>query len=358
MGQRRRVSGGLLARLSVSAAAVAVFVWPAPAEASTLHVDVNGTRVDVKNPATVSDAIRAAGIRLRDGVMRSAGTGQPLTQRVDKPVLLRDGQPVNQLASVKNGTRIRVMNGEDFVEPTVDRVDDLWAPGFPEVEFEIWQAPKAGKVRRSIGVYSGEAAAEEVIEPAVAAAPLAAPVVLLSFDDGPDGRWTPQVLQILRERNVKAVFCVVGVQIEQYPQLVKQIFDEGHVLCDHSNNHDMAMPSKPDPYVAAQIDNPFNQIRDITGQPPRYYRAPGGALSPFIIARAHQLGMRVLGWSVDPADYRKPGAEAIQNRIVLNIHGGGVALLHDGGGDRSQTVAQLPGLIDRLRGAGYSIGVP
>jgi peptidoglycan/xylan/chitin deacetylase (PgdA/CDA1 family) len=81
-------------------------------------------------------------------------------------------------------------------------------------------------------------------------------------------------------------------------------------------------------------------------------------MSPWIISETHRLGMRVLAWNVDPGDYHKPGAERIQDRIAFNIHNGGVALMHDGGGDRSQTVAQLPGLIDRLRAEGYSFVVP
>jgi peptidoglycan/xylan/chitin deacetylase (PgdA/CDA1 family) len=111
-------------------------------------------------------------------------------------------------------------------------------------------------------------------------------------------------------------------------------------------------------YQLNQVDEPHNLIKQITGEPPRFYRGPGGVLSPVVIAEAHRLGMRVLAWDVDPGDYRKPGAEMIQNRIALSIKSGGVALMHDGGGDRSQTVAQLPGLIDRLRAEGYSFTIP
>jgi peptidoglycan/xylan/chitin deacetylase (PgdA/CDA1 family) len=181
--------------------------------------------------------------------------------------------------------------------------------------------------------------------------------VLLSFDDGPDPRFTPQVLDILKAKDVKAVFCLVGVQMRRYPELVQRIHAEGHTLCDHSEHHDMRMHFKPHAYVTAEIEGPFNLFRELTGVTPRFYRGPGGTMSPFILSEAHRLGMRVLEWDTDPGDYRKPGAETIQNRIALAIRGGGVALMHDGGGDRSQTVAQLPGLIDRLRAEGYSIVV-
>lgn len=171
-------------------------------------------------------------------------------------------------------------------------------------------------------------------------------------------RWTPQVLDVLKSRDVKAVFCVVGVQVDQFPALVKRISDEGHVLCDHTAHHDTSLSSRPVEYAAAEIRHTFNQIRDITGVAPRFYRAPGGGVSPFIVEEAHRLGMRVLGWSMESADFRKPGPAVIQRRILDQLRGGGIALMHDGGGDRSQTVMQLAGLIDGLRAAGYSIVVP
>ena len=145
--------------------------------------------------------------------------------------------------------------------------------------------------------------------------------------------------------------------MRKYPDLVRRIHAEGHTLCDHTEHHDMRMHLKGPTYGTNEIEGPYNLFLEFTGAPPRFYRGPGGVLSPWIISEAHRLGMRVLSWDTDPGDYRKPGAELIQNRIALSIQRGGVALMHDGGGDRSQTVAQLPGLIDRLRAEGYSIGV-
>ncbi len=184
------------------------------------------------------------------------------------------------------------------------------------------------------------------------------PAVVLTFDDGPHPFFTPRVLDVLNSRGIKAVFCVVGTEIARYPHLVARIAAEGHALCNHSENHDTRMSRKDPHYVAAMMRNPSNLIRDITGKPPAFYRGPGGDLSVFIIEEAHRLGMRILGWSVDPADYFKPGADAIQNRVVGGMHPGAIVLLHDAGGERTQTVEQLAGLIDRLRGAGYTFVLP
>ena len=110
--------------------------------------------------------------------------------------------------------------------------------------------------------------------------------------------------------------------------------------------------------IRAKIDSVTTLMQELTGARPRFYRAPGGNLSDFIVAHARSQGMRVLGWSVDPADYRRPGTELILARLADRLRPAGIALLHDAGGDRSQTVAQLPGLIDRLRADTYAVAVP
>ena len=189
-------------------------------------------------------------------------------------------------------------------------------------------------------------------------APDGRPAVVLTFDDGPHPYFTPRVLDILKSRGVKAVFCLVGWQIERYPQFVARIAAEGHALCDHTENHDTRMSQKDLAYVAAMIQHPADLIRDITGAGPTFYRGPGGDLSVFIIERAHELGMRILGWSVDPVDYFTPGASVIQDRVMARVHPGSIILMHDGGGERSQTVEQLAGLIDRLAAAGYAFVLP
>lgn len=192
----------------------------------------------------------------------------------------------------------------------------------------------------------------------VGTAPDGRPAVVLTFDDGPHPYFTPRVLDILKSRGIKAVFCVVGTEVARYPSLVARIAAEGHALCNHTHSHDTRMSQKDPNYVASMLRHPSNMIRDITGQAPTFYRGPGGDLSVFIIEEAHRLGMRILGWSVDPADYFKPGAVAIQERILARMHPGAIVLMHDGGGERTQTVEQLAGLVDRLGGQGYAFVLP
>ena len=343
----------------VATGAAALLWLPIPARASALFVTVNGKRLQIAAPrATVQDALDAAGIHLRVGFMRAVATGDPVPHRVRQPKLFVGDVPAALTQRLGSGDHIRVDNGVDFTEPVVEHVEKVPTTGLPDVETKIWAVGSDGVVKRFVGQYSGQVAGPDVVvEPPKPAAPIDAPMVLLSFDDGPDGRWTPQVLDILKAKDVKAVLCLVGIQMRKYPDLVRRIHAEGHTLCDHTEHHDMRMHLKGPTYGTNEIEGPYNLFLEFTGAPPRFYRGPGGVLSPWIISEAHRLGMRVLSWDTDPGDYRKPGAELIQNRIALSIQRGGVALMHDGGGDRSQTVAQLPGLIDRLRAEGYSIGV-
>jgi peptidoglycan/xylan/chitin deacetylase (PgdA/CDA1 family) len=352
--------GGLRTAQAVVAVGAAALLWlPIPARASALRVTVNGQRLQLStlNP-TVKDALDTAGMQLRVGFMRAVATGDPVPHRVRQPKLWVGDVPATLTRRLASGDHIRVENGVDFTEPVVEHVEKVPTTGLPDVETKIWQPGAEGVVKRFVGQYSGQAAGPDiVVEPAKPAAPVDSPTVLLSFDDGPDGRWTPQVLDILKSKDVKAVFCLVGVQMRKYPDLVRRIHAEGHTLCDHSEHHDMRMQLKGPTYATNELEGPYNLFLELTGAPPQFYRGPGGVLSPWIISEAHRLGMRVLLWDTDPGDYRKPGAEMIQNRIALSIQRGGVALMHDGGGDRSQTVEQLPGLIDRLRAEGYSIAV-
>lgn len=184
------------------------------------------------------------------------------------------------------------------------------------------------------------------------------PVVALTFDDGPDPTWTPQVLQILHDAGIHATFCLVGRAVRRHPDLVRAILEAGNTLCDHTQGHTEHLDRRPLPFIEAEVGQGREAIVDAAGQPPRFYRAPGGSLSAAVIDVAHRDGMAVLGWSLDPRDWKHPPAAAILDYILAGIRPGAVVLLHDGGGDRSSTVAQLPSLIGELTRRGYRFVVP
>ncbi|MET9699966.1 polysaccharide deacetylase family protein [Streptomyces sp. NPDC006529] len=183
--------------------------------------------------------------------------------------------------------------------------------------------------------------------------------VAITIDDGPDPRWTPQVLRVLRENHVKATFCMIGAQAQKYPALVRAVASDGHRLCDHSVDHDVAMDHKPVDYQERQILDGKAMIEAAApGVAVDYYRAPGGAFTPDSRAIAAANGMRPLGWSVDPKDWSRPGLPAIVAAVEGPLPQQPTVLFHDGGGDRSQTVAALEQYLPWLTARGYSFTFP
>ncbi|MFB7505008.1 polysaccharide deacetylase family protein [Streptomyces broussonetiae] len=183
--------------------------------------------------------------------------------------------------------------------------------------------------------------------------------VNITIDDGPDPVWTPQVLQVLRENGVKATFCMIGPQAQAHPDLVRQVVAAGHRLCDHTVSHDTTMDKKSEAYQSQQILDAEQQITKASGGiRPMYYRAPGGAFTPYSRELAASHGMRPLGWNVDSKDFERPGTDAIVATVRRELSNGPTLLFHDAGGDRSQTVAALRTLLPWLKQQGYSFGFP
>ncbi|AOR30152.1 hydrolase [Streptomyces fodineus] len=183
--------------------------------------------------------------------------------------------------------------------------------------------------------------------------------VNITIDDGPDPVWTPQVLQVLRENGVKATFCMIGPLAQAHPELVRQVVAAGHRLCDHTVSHDTTMDKKSEAYQSQQIVQAEQQITKASGGVrPMYYRAPGGAFTPYSRHLAAGDGMRPLGWNVDSKDFERPGSAAIVSTVKRELTNGPTILFHDAGGDRSQTVAALRTLLPWLKQQGYSFGFP
>ncbi|MCW3839471.1 polysaccharide deacetylase family protein [Micromonospora yasonensis] len=174
--------------------------------------------------------------------------------------------------------------------------------------------------------------------------------VALTFDDGPNPRWTPQILDQLRAAHVTATFCLVGKEARRYPQLVARIVREGHQLCNHSWRHDMDLGRRPVAQIRADLVRTNQAIRAAVPKAKiSWFRQPGGRWTPEEVAVAGQLGMRPLHWSVDPQDWDRPPAKTIIKRVESAARPGSVVLMHDAGGDRSQTVAACRTLIPDLR---------
>ncbi|MFC5721379.1 polysaccharide deacetylase family protein [Streptomyces gamaensis] len=183
--------------------------------------------------------------------------------------------------------------------------------------------------------------------------------VNLTIDDGPDPTWTPKVLDLLQKYQAHATFCMIGPQAKAQPDLVKKVVAAGHRLCDHSVDHNTAMDKRPEDYQRQQILDAQKMIEDAAGGTKvRYYRAPGGAFTPYSRQLAASHGMRPLGWNIDTRDWTRPGADRIIATVKSGLREGPTILFHDGGGDRSQTVAALGELLPWLKQQGYAFSYP
>lgn len=178
--------------------------------------------------------------------------------------------------------------------------------------------------------------------------------VALTFDDGPDPRWTPQVLALLRKYHAKATFCLIGASVRKHPELVKKIVADGNALCNHTTHHDEHLRAKSQAAILADLRQTSAIITKASGGvKPKYFRAPGGNWSPGVVSAARTLGMASIGWQVDPRDWAKPPAATIVARVRLGTRPGSIILMHDGGGNRARSVAALrtllPGLTAKYR---------
>jgi peptidoglycan-N-acetylglucosamine deacetylase len=181
------------------------------------------------------------------------------------------------------------------------------------------------------------------------------PEIALTFDDGPNPTYTPQVLSILHQDGVSATFFVIGEQVQAYPDLVQQEHAMGHIVGNHSWNHPDLTTLSADG-IHTQLGNTSDAIEQATGVRPSFFRPPYGAYNYQVLLQASNLGLQPTLWSVDPQDWNGPPSSDIIIQRVLNMaHNGSIILMHDGGGDRSQTVAALPTIIMQLHIRGYRL---
>ncbi|MDE2405679.1 MAG: glycosyltransferase [Sphingomonadales bacterium] len=190
--------------------------------------------------------------------------------------------------------------------------------------------------------------------------------VALTFDDGPDPKWTPQILSILEQYHVPATFFVIGENGVENRGILERIVRDGFEIGNHSYTHPN-MANETDTGIRLELNATQRLVEAYTGRSIRLFRAPyfGDAepttadeLGPALIAQ--ERGYTVVGLHVDPGDWRTPGVPAIVDSTIAQVEAsnpdrsGNIILLHDGGGDRAQTVAALPAIITTLQRAGYT----
>lgn len=177
-------------------------------------------------------------------------------------------------------------------------------------------------------------------------------LVALTFDDGPWPESTAAILDVLGDNDVRATFFVLGQQVERFPGITYRIAEEGHLLGSHSLSHRRFSELKP-AQVRREAVGGRSVIRGASGVDTPWIRPPYGAMNAAAYHELHRLDARVVMWDVDPRDWKRPGVPKIVGRVVNKVKPGSIVLLHDGGGNRSETITALPRIIRRLKAKGY-----
>lgn len=178
--------------------------------------------------------------------------------------------------------------------------------------------------------------------------------IALTFDDGPHPKYTHEVIDILERYEIKATFFCVGANISAFPDAIQRMADLGHEIGNHTWSHPY-LPDLNPQQLTRQIEETSTAIHQIAQCTPTFFRPPYGSQSPALLSSLLIQDVIVALWDIEPLDWAMPGATQISGRVLGGAQPGSVVLMHDGGGDRSQTVAALPEIIEGLLEMGYEL---
>ena len=176
------------------------------------------------------------------------------------------------------------------------------------------------------------------------------PVVAMTFDDGPSAVLTPRLLDILKQRNIKATLFVLGQLVQEHPEIVARAVAEGHEIANHSWDH-KALNKLAEGGLQHELADTSAEITKATGKPVTLMRPPYGATNPRLNrAIEKEYGMKVILWSVDPFDWKRPGPQVVEQRILAGAKPGAIILSHD---IHPGTIEAMPATLDALLAKGY-----
>ncbi|USB34541.1 polysaccharide deacetylase family protein [Paenibacillus sp. YPG26] len=180
-------------------------------------------------------------------------------------------------------------------------------------------------------------------------------VVALTFDDGPDPKQTPVILDLLGQYQAKATFFVVGNRAAQYPELLKEVFQKGHEIGNHTYNHTYFNASNSSQLFDKEVTRAEELIYNATGKHSVLFRPPGGFYNKSIVTSSHSKGYQLVLWSwhQDTRDWARPGVNRIVSRVLGNLRSGDIILMHDRVEGSSQTALALKAILPEIQKRGY-----
>jgi peptidoglycan/xylan/chitin deacetylase (PgdA/CDA1 family) len=180
----------------------------------------------------------------------------------------------------------------------------------------------------------------------------------LTFDDGPDPVDTPKLLDLLREKGVKATFFVVGKHAEQHPEIVRRAWNEGHLIANHTWSHYSLFCFLTPALLRSEIERGSESVRRICGIRPRFFRSPVGLRHPLLRPYLKAAGLEYISWTIRTRDTVTSNSSALARRILDQAASGDIILLHDRLPRGTQAMLEiLPGVVDELRQRGFEFAL-
>ena len=312
---------------------------------SQLTVTVGGHEVQLEKGATLADALAAAHARPDAGDLLDV-QGRVLRAGAYPGWVLLNGKRAASSTRLSRGARIELVRGRNHDEGLSRQIVPV-PGGMPaDPQFVLARVPGVEVVVR--GARSHELVSARFRPSGKARVERA---VALTFDDGPSPDFTPRIVAVLRRRHVPATFFTIGYLVDRFPEVVARERRAGMTVGNHTYNHPEVPPFADLPTALARDEVALGaDSLAHAGVQARLLRTPGGSFSKATVRLTEKLGERIVLWSVDPADWRDgTSARQIVQRVLSAVRPGSIVILHDGGGDRSATVAALPAIIKGIR---------
>lgn len=357
---------------TITVVAIGVFAFQTWQNTKEVQVTINGQQQTIAgdqrslqgllNTNTVS--VKPGNYVAVDGSVMREGEGTRATANVN-------GTDTTDLSlHLNEGDTISLTDGVDITEEYTDS-DPQVLPASLELKGSgavhvYTQKSEAGEKVTRTGKESGKTAEITTKEPVNGVVQYynvnsnGEKVIALTFDDGPWDSTTQAILDILKENDAKATFYTVGQMISGHEDLLKRAVNEGHELATHTWDHaegsgqGVSLILMSSEERKTEIEKGLQAIRDATGtEPSLMFRAPGGNFDQSVASDLNGLVTAEIGWNIDTTDWKRPGADTIAQRIE-SVEPGGIVLMHDGGGDRTQTVEGLRQALPKLKEQGYT----
>jgi len=345
------------AAIAIALAIVAVLLF------GPYAVSVDGYPQWITRGTTVADLVAQHRVRAFPGDLHDVAGGLIMPREGGPQRVEVNGSVASSATVIRFGAVVVSERGRDSVEPTVavsvETTPLLQYRGRGPVE-SVEASGTPGEVRVVRGAVSGIVLDRVEVSPAVPVTVRREPAwpgrkrVALTFDDGPWPGQTERIVAELKHAGARGTFFMVGYLATRNAGIARDVAAAGMEIGAHSQSHKLLQHASH-AVIRSEISKGIASVQRVIGRRPVFYRPAGGSVNAYVFLEAKRENVRVVIWTVDPRDWSRPGTRAIARRVLDNIRPGSVVLMHDGGGNRSQTIAALKLVLHGLKARGYEM---